>query len=108
MAVDPLPHARLLSVDRRDAIDRLRPCLDRSRDDGVSNLGATGPRDRSRQLRLDGTKEGGGLFLMAVRDVAIGRPIDPAETHAGEKPTLRLVTCGSVDDGKSTLVGRLL
>jgi bifunctional enzyme CysN/CysC len=45
---------------------------------------------------------------MAVRDVAIGRPIDPAETHAGEKPTLRLVTCGSVDDGKSTLVGRLL
>ncbi len=25
-----------------------------------------------------------------------------------DKPTLRFVTCGSVDDGKSTLVGRLL
>lgn len=25
-----------------------------------------------------------------------------------EKPTLRLLTCGSVDDGKSTLIGRLL
>jgi len=23
-------------------------------------------------------------------------------------PTLRLLTCGSVDDGKSTLIGRLL
>ena len=26
----------------------------------------------------------------------------------GDQPTLRFVTCGSVDDGKSTLVGRLL
>ena len=25
-----------------------------------------------------------------------------------EKETLRLITCGSVDDGKSTLIGRLL
>ena len=25
-----------------------------------------------------------------------------------DRPTLRFVTCGSVDDGKSTLVGRLL
>ena len=25
-----------------------------------------------------------------------------------EKPIIRLVTCGSVDDGKSTLIGRLL
>jgi bifunctional enzyme CysN/CysC len=27
---------------------------------------------------------------------------------AHDKPTLHFVTCGSVDDGKSTLVGRLL
>lgn len=27
---------------------------------------------------------------------------------APEKPLIRLVTCGSVDDGKSTLTGRLL
>ena len=32
-----------------------------------------------------------------------------AETAAvGEKPILRFLTCGSVDDGKSTLIGRLL
>ncbi len=28
--------------------------------------------------------------------------------EAAERPTLRLLTCGSVDDGKSTLIGRLL
>lgn len=28
--------------------------------------------------------------------------------HEAEKPVLRVVTCGSVDDGKSTLMGRLL
>ena len=26
----------------------------------------------------------------------------------GDKSTLRFLTCGSVDDGKSTLIGRLL
>ena len=29
--------------------------------------------------------------------------VDPAAL-----PTLRLLTCGSVDDGKSTLIGRML
>ena len=29
-------------------------------------------------------------------------------TRAGEKGVLRFITCGSVDDGKSTLIGRLL
>jgi bifunctional enzyme CysN/CysC len=28
--------------------------------------------------------------------------------HRGEKSLLRLITCGSIDDGKSTLLGRLL
>ncbi|MEF3366488.1 sulfate adenylyltransferase subunit CysN [Methylocystis sp. 9N] len=28
--------------------------------------------------------------------------------HVGEKPLLRFITCGSVDDGKSTLIGRML
>jgi len=31
-----------------------------------------------------------------------------AETHSASKPMLRFLTCGSVDDGKSTLIGRLL
>ncbi|WP_375289682.1 sulfate adenylyltransferase subunit 1 [Qipengyuania sp.] len=30
------------------------------------------------------------------------------ETSAGERDLLRFITCGSVDDGKSTLIGRLL
>jgi sulfate adenylyltransferase subunit 1 (EFTu-like GTPase family) len=37
--------------------------------------------------------------------------IDLAELLTGEAASselLRLVTCGSVDDGKSTLIGRLL
>jgi bifunctional enzyme CysN/CysC len=31
-----------------------------------------------------------------------------AAVHAAALPTLRLLTCGSVDDGKSTLIGRML
>jgi bifunctional enzyme CysN/CysC len=31
-----------------------------------------------------------------------------SETSSAALPTLRLLTCGSVDDGKSTLIGRLL
>jgi bifunctional enzyme CysN/CysC len=34
--------------------------------------------------------------------------LDALRLEHGDKPTLRFVTCGSVDDGKSTLVGRLL
>ncbi|MGJ4999189.1 adenylyl-sulfate kinase [Bradyrhizobium sp. HKCCYLS3077] len=45
---------------------------------------------------------------MAGHHATIGRTQASASTHAQDKPTLRLVTCGSVDDGKSTLVGRLL
>ncbi|MGX4768421.1 sulfate adenylyltransferase subunit CysN [Bradyrhizobium guangdongense] len=33
---------------------------------------------------------------------------DAPRLDQGDRPTLRFVTCGSVDDGKSTLVGRLL
>ena len=33
---------------------------------------------------------------------------DAAAGGIGEKDLLRLLTCGSVDDGKSTLIGRLL
>jgi hypothetical protein len=32
----------------------------------------------------------------------------PAKTHDDEGAPLRFITCGSVDDGKSTLIGRLL
>jgi len=42
--------------------------------------------------------------LEATADVAL----DALRLEHGDRPTLRFVTCGSVDDGKSTLVGRLL
>jgi bifunctional enzyme CysN/CysC len=35
-------------------------------------------------------------------------PADAVPTDVGARPLLRFLTCGSVDDGKSTLIGRLL
>ena len=35
-------------------------------------------------------------------------PRAPVSAPPAEKPLLRFITCGSVDDGKSTLIGRLL
>ena len=39
--------------------------------------------------------------------IPVVQPKRPIETSS-ERPALRLLTCGSVDDGKSTLIGRLL
>ncbi len=47
----------------------------------------------------------------AVLSVALDEPASESEEvseFAAEKSMLRLLTCGSVDDGKSTLIGRLL
>ncbi|WP_036259774.1 sulfate adenylyltransferase subunit CysN [Methylocapsa aurea] len=41
-------------------------------------------------------------------EAAHAQPTAAPETPAAALPTLRLLTCGSVDDGKSTLIGRLL
>jgi bifunctional enzyme CysN/CysC len=43
-----------------------------------------------------------------VREDRVATIFDTARLAQAGKPTLRFVTCGSVDDGKSTLVGRLL
>jgi bifunctional enzyme CysN/CysC len=45
---------------------------------------------------------------MSVIDEPMDTVLDALRHEHGDKPTLRFVTCGSVDDGKSTLVGRLL
>lgn len=37
-----------------------------------------------------------------------GENQDASDETKPSRPTLRFLTCGSVDDGKSTLVGRLL
>jgi bifunctional enzyme CysN/CysC len=45
---------------------------------------------------------------MTMIDEPLDRALDALRSDQGDRPTLRFVTCGSVDDGKSTLVGRLL
>ncbi|MDR3438446.1 adenylyl-sulfate kinase [Telmatospirillum sp.] len=45
---------------------------------------------------------------MVQPDSATGGQLDALLRRQGSKPALRFMTCGSVDDGKSTLIGRLL
>ncbi len=44
------------------------------------------------------------------KDAAADKPADTLDDalDKGTRPALRFITCGSVDDGKSTLIGRLL
>ena len=62
--------------------------------------------------RVDGEEEAGGLFLMSEatdmsREVLEARVQTYIDTQAN-LDLLRFITCGSVDDGKSTLIGRML
>src|SRR5262249_40790170 len=74
----------------------------------------SGARDRSRWgRRQHGEEEAGGVFLMndtsSYRaDALIAADIDAYLDRHRRKSLLRFITCGSVDDGKSTLIGRLL
>ena len=106
-APDPLPHTWLLSADGSHGILRSEPSRDRLRDALGAQLGTLRTADRPRCLRLHGEEEARGLFLMD------NTPFDPAAFKAylarhETKDLLRFLTCGSVDDGKSTLIGRLL
>src|SRR5262249_40035788 len=76
------------------------------RDDEEPRVRATGPRDRPRRTGLHGAEEAGGLLLMRRTTAQAGSPED-ADLRVN-KTLLRFNTCGSVDDGKSTLIGRLL
>ncbi len=73
----------------------------------VDQVRASGPADRPRRSRIDGAQEARGVFLMppTVLDAAAE---SPASAGTAQKSLLRFLTCGSVDDGKSTLIGRLL
>jgi len=46
--------------------------------------------------------------MSMITDEPLDRALDALRYDHADRPTLRFVTCGSVDDGKSTLVGRLL
>src|SRR4029077_20945323 len=101
-------HARLLSADRRGRIRRRHAARDRARDDARAHDRAAGPHDRSRFDPGDGDDKEGRLFLTPMNAEIL--PNEAAQTAAAQrqKDLLRFITCGSVDDGKSTLIGRLL
>src|SRR5262249_15487587 len=68
-------------------------------------LRTTRSSHRQRRNRIDGKKEARRLFLMLSSDAQMGRAEPDAD---GDRSLLRFLTCGSVDDGKSTMIGRLL
>lgn len=53
-------------------------------------------------------KNAKGIFKMSHQSELISTDIDAYLEQHEKKELLRLLTCGSVDDGKSTLIGRLL
>ncbi len=83
----------------------------RRRDAGVEDLRASGPHDRQGRSRLDGEEEARGLFLIMLDRASEVATVDTVADYVAtqeQKSLLRFLTCGSVDDGKSTLIGRLL
>src|SRR5439155_9847101 len=80
--------ARVFTMYRGDSVDGGHGLEDHRGTHRRPLFGAPATRDRSRSGRFDGAEEARGLFLMSS--------------------LLRICTAGSVDDGKSTLIGRLL
>ena len=108
-AQDPLPHPRLLSPDRRHRIQRHRRFSTSSRKcwspPPPSARAASSTRTRPPPWRRRSRKD--------ISDVARSIEFDGGDVEAylraqESKDLLRFITCGSVDDGKSTLIGRLL
>src|SRR4029077_14792664 len=91
------------STDRRDRERGLQPGRHCHRDVHGEYFRAPGPADRQRREGLDGEEEEGGLFLNAP-----STELQQFLAAQEKKSLLRFLTCGSVDDGKSTLIGRLL
>jgi sulfate adenylyltransferase subunit 2 len=66
----------------------------------ITERGATRLDDQTSEASMEQRKKE-GLFLMSARKVEKFPPLK-------DNGLLRFLTCGSVDDGKSTLIGRLL
>ena len=110
-----LPHARLLSTHRRHPVRGGDGAGNHRGADRHALFGTPGPRHRPRSGRVDGEEEAGGLFLMPRLSVVggsgqtdAGERVDARIAAEEDRGLLRFLTCGSVDDGKSTLIGRLL
>ncbi len=92
-------------------IDRHHPAPGHSGNAADHHVRTPGPRHRPRPGRQHGEKEAGGVFLMTnsfAPDPLIAENIEAYLEAQQTKNLLRVITCGSVDDGKSTLIGRLL
>ena len=102
-------HARLLSADRRHREHGAHRPRNHPGDAGEPVFRTARPRHRPRRRDVDGAQKAGRIFLMNVH-------AQPAERHSPRrrcarqerKSLLRFIACGSVDHGKSTLIGRLL
>ena len=106
---DPLPHPGLLSPDRRHRIQRRDAARHHPGNAGHHVLRAPGPRHRQGPGGLDGEEKAGRLLLMSSRFIEFqGGDVEVYLRSQEDKDLLRFITCGSVDDGKSTLIGRLL
>src|SRR5690606_24052903 len=106
--VGALPHPRLLPADRGGREHRRDLAADHPGNAADHHLRAPGPRDRPRPGRVHGEEEARGVLLMAHVSDLIEKDIDAYLHQHEHKSLLRFLTCGSVDDGKSTLIGRLL
>ena len=117
-----LSHAGLLAADGSHRV-RGRRSRQRHRRNAVGQrFRAPGAAHRPRRSRRHGAQEAGGIFLMTalaeVLDVEerpgpLPRRPSLVRAAATASPqhlagSLHVLTCGSVDDGKSTLIGRLL
>ena len=93
-------------------LGRRQPGRHRQRDAYRPDIRAPGPSHRPRRGRLDGKEEARRVFLSMrhIQAESIAAAENVRDYLAGQerKSLLRFLTCGSVDDGKSTLIGRLL
>src|SRR5690606_29281061 len=104
-----VPHARVLPPHRRHRVERADPDRGHPGSAPHHDVGAPRPRHRPRRVRVDGEEEARGVLLMAhAPDELLRTDIEAYLAAHEEKSLLRFITCGSVDDGKSTLIGRLL
>src|SRR3546814_10123922 len=115
--LDPVPHPGLLSAHRRGRKQRGDAVRSHPGNAADHHVGAAGPGDRQGRWRCQhGEEEAGGVFLMLnssdtpvyVTDALIADDIEAYIAQHERKSRLRFITCGSVEDGKLTLNGRLL
>src|SRR6201997_4208581 len=116
----PPAFARLQPVYRRHPLRRRHSPKDHCGTDGGEELRARQSHHRSRPGRFYGDQKTRGLLLMISAEqteleIPVSSPVDETDARIEQqleaergKDLLRFSTAGSVDDGKSTLIGRLL